>query len=352
MIPAHTEKPGDPRLIKKMPGKHLFSDLAYVVDATTRPLPRDNPDALLDIISKEWLRLYCEGALAYYRSDYKKVIQCFRKLGDGAAKLRFCPMAIAAVIAAGDYSLYLEIEAFCKDLIKADISANVTTVAEYALSVAYMGAFAPDMVPNWVKNGDFSALSATLRPEAICMKTRYLHYLKKYESVLEVARTALAFDEPELGISYPSFFLRAMCAAACCSLGRMGEAEQYLLEAMNICLPHGFIAPFVELGPLFCGLLEKLLEQYFPAYYDTVTELSERTVTNWLSFHNRFTKDNITLILSSREYQMARLAAQGVPYKKIAEQYYISLGTLNNKMQVIYQKLFISVKKDLEKYLL
>lgn len=264
-------------------------------------------------------------------------------------KLRYSSLAIAAAISTGDYPLYLEIETFCKDLIKADIGANVTAVAELTLCDAYVGAYAPGMIPDWMKDGDFTALPTQLRPDAFCKRTRYLHSEKKYESALDVARTALAFDEPELGISYPGFYLRIMCAASCCSLDRMDDAEKYLLEAMNICLPHGFIVNFAELAVLLSGLLERLLKREFPAYYDAVTGLSERIIMNWVSFHNHFTKDNITLILSVKEAELAMLVARRVPYTKIAEQYNISVGRLKNKMNEIFGKLCVSNRKELSK---
>lgn len=67
---------------------------------------------------------------------------------------------------------------------------------------------------------------------------------------------------------------------------------------MGIALPHGFITPFAELVSDFGGLMEQCLEEAFPACFDAVIEQWKRTVKNWVTFHNHFTKDNITLILS------------------------------------------------------
>ncbi len=83
------------------------------------------------MIGEGWLRHYCEGALAYLRGDYESVIVCYHKRGDNsAAKLRCCPMAIAAAIGTGDYPLFLEIESWCKSLIKAAMGADVTVLTE------------------------------------------------------------------------------------------------------------------------------------------------------------------------------------------------------------------------------
>ena len=316
LIPAAAKKPGDPRLEKKGPQqKSLSAELDHVIEMTTRPIPLGNLDAMMASAApgdhEEWFWLYVEGTLAYLRGDYEKVIRCYHDMdGRDAAKLRFSAMAIAAAISTGDYPLFLRVEAFCKSIIKADLGASWAALAEYNLAVAYSGAFAEAMIPGWLVHGDFSALPRPLRAEAICRQARYLHFLKKYESALDIASTALLFDETEHGASYTGIFLRIMCAASCCGLGRVSDAKNWLREAMRLALPHGFIVNFAELRTILGGLLEQLLEAEYPEHYDAVTGLSERIIPNWTIFHNRFTKDNITLILTPREYQMAYMATR------------------------------------------
>lgn len=353
LVPKDAEKPAGERGKKKAPEAPPFSDLPSVIEITSTPLPGGNPGEIPALAGEGWVRHYCEGALAYYRADYERVMQCCRRLGDSAAaRLRYCPMAMAAAIGTGDYAFFLELEAWCKDLIKADIGTGVTVLAEYALACAYINAFAPDMAPPWFREGDLHVLPAPLRAEAICIQARHLLFLKRYESALDVARTALFFDKPELGISYSGFYLRTMCAAACCHLGRMAEAEGYLLEAMAICLPHGFISPFVVTAPLFDGLLERLLKREAPEHYKTVSEQAGRTVSNWLLFHNRFTKDNITTILSLREYEVASLVVQGFSYARVAERHSVSVSRIKSLMETIYAKLLISDRKELAAFIL
>jgi len=339
--------------MKKQPSQNsLSSDLAKVIALSTPPFPHENPDAVLDDITDKNFRLLVVGYLAYLRGDYERVKQCHREIDNDAVKLRACPTAIAVAMSTGDYLLFQEIESYCKDIISAGTGAYVTAFAEFILAVAYANVFALNMIPSWLKDGDFSALPIPIRLEALCGRTRYLHFAQKYEPALEVARTALTLYEPESGLTHSNNFQRLMCAAACCSLGHLDNAKTYLLDVMKDCLPHGFITPFAELMPLYGGILEQLLEREYPEYYYAVTEQSKRILPNWLDFHNRFTKNNITLILSPREYQMSLLAARGIPFKTIAEQFHISFGTLNNNMQTIYQKLLINNKKELPKYIL
>lgn len=170
--------------------------------------------------------------------------------------------------------------------------------------------------------------------------------------MLAVAQTALSLSSSPQVITIYDIYLRLMCAVACHYLERPREASGYLLEAMRLALPHGFITPFAEIVTTLGGLLERCLEEKFPDYYDPALQQWQHTWKNWISFHNQFTKDNITLILSLREYHIALLVARRVPYAQIAQQYYVSVGRLKNIMLEIYDKLSISGRDELAKYVL
>ena len=170
--------------------------------------------------------------------------------------------------------------------------------------------------------------------------------------MLAVAQTALTLSAQPQGFTTTDIYLRVTCAVACYCLERDDEARRWLLEAMRICLPHGFITPFAEVVTALGGLMEQCLEREFPACRDAVLGQWKRTWKNWIAFHNRFTKDNITLMLTLREYHLALLVAQRVPYAKIARQHGISVGRLKNIMLEIYEKLYISGREELAKYIM
>lgn len=354
MIPDDAEKPVDPRREKKLPRQLLSSDLSYVIAATTVPMPGNDPDAILDTIEEERLYRQYEGELAYLRGNFAHTMRCYQKTGgDDAARLRASLMAVAAAISLGDYSAYTEIETYLKGYFAADKGRDVAAFAELALASVAVSVTAPNMVPGWLKNGDFSAIPAQMKPPyMLYLRAKYFLYVGQYEAALAVAQTALAFSLRERGITFSEIYLRLICALACHRLGRADEARRWLLEAMRVALPHGFITPFAELVSDFGGLVEQYLEQAFPEYLGTVIGQWKRTVKNWITFHNHFTKDNITLMLSLREYHLAMLVARRVPYAKIAKQYDISVGRLKNIMLEIYEKLFISGRDELAQYVL
>jgi len=353
MIPADARKPPDPRRAAKLPPESLRHDLAEVIAGSTVPMPARDPDAILEIVTERRLQLQYEGELAYLRGDFERTMRCYDETeGDDAARLRACPVAVAAAISMGDYRAYTRIDAYLKNHVEAGRGGVVASLAELALATASVSAVVPDMAPEWLKKGDLSALPPQARPDALYLRAKYFHSVGDYSAMLAVAQTALAFLSPQEGIMPHDIYLHVTCAAACHVLGRGEDARKWLLAAMRIALPHGFVTPFAEIVTAFGGLMEQCLRQEFPAYYSAVLEQWKRTWKNWMVFHNQFTKDNITLVLTLREYHIAILVARRVPYVQIAAQHCISVGRLKNIMQGVYGKLLISGRDELARYVL
>jgi hypothetical protein len=363
-IPGDAIRPGDPRFcsggdLPPVAEKSLSSDLEHINEmAVTWPnLPWEDPDALAATIPDEpyrSYRLYVEGWLAYLRGDFERTIQNYREIDNGAVKLWACHLALVAAVSTGDYPLYNELETYCKVVIAAGLGANVTAVAVFPLAAIAVDFFVPDMIPEWLKNGEFSALPTYLKGEAFSFQTHYLYFAKEYKSAFDIARAALTFFPPENGMTNMSINLRFICAMSCCALDRQDEASIYLMGLMKDCLPNGFITPFAEHLLDLGGLLERLLEREYPEYYDAVTGLTKLVIPNWRTFHKRFAKDNISLIRDPREYQMALAAARGDTDTQIAERFHLASGTVSNYLKIVYEKLQITDKpyrKELVKYL-
>lgn len=352
LIPGNAAKPLDRRHEKGLASPSLAADLANILAATTLPMPSHNPDAILNRMSEERLRFQYEAELAYLRGDFQKVLFCFQKTeGDDGARLRACPLALAAAASIGDYPFYTAIEAYLKIWLGGNKNQYVTAIAELAVATVAVSVIAPHMTPSWLKEGDLEALPPQARPDALYLRAKYFAGAGKHEAMLAVAQTALSLSSPEEGITLPGIYLRLTCASAYHYLGQDEKARLWLLQAMDIALPHGFITPFAELVTAFGGLMEQCLKKSYPQYYDAVIKQWKRTWKNWIAFHNQFTKDNITLVLTLREYHIALLVARRIPYADIARQHCISVGRLKNIMQGIYSKLMISGRDELAKYI-
>lgn len=350
MIPADARKPADPRRAGRTA---LSAELAWIVAESTKPMPPDDPDAVLSAVTPQRVRLQYEGELAYLRGDFESTLRCFAATdGDDAARLRACPVAIAAAISLGDYRAYSEMETYLKAWVQAAPGGNITSIAEQALDTAAVSAIAPDMVHDWLKRGDLDGLQLPMKVNALYLRAKYLLCDRRFDAALAVAQTALAFSLPSPGITVTDLYLRSTCAVACFHMGRADEAKRWLLNAMRIAVPHGMLTPFAEIVTALGGLVEECLNEEFPEVRNAVIAQWQKTWKNWIAFHNQFTKDNITTILTLREYHIACLAVRHVSYAQIAAQYHISVGRLKNIMLGIYRKLLISGREELSKYIL
>lgn len=360
MIPADAAKPVDARrekLEQKTPQQGLTEDLHALLAATVGPMPAGNPDGILAIAGEERVRRQYEAELAYLRGDFKLALLCYQEAQkDEAAKLRASLVAVAAAISLGDYEEYIKIETYLKSRMNNGFDRDISAIAELALASAAVSALAPNMVPGWLKQGDFSAFLPWAKPQfmqyLLYLRAKYLLCVGQYENAYTVAQTALAFSAGAQGITYADIYLRIAYALASHFLGREDEAGRILREAMGAALPHGFITPFAEPVSDFGGLIEKCLLQTYPACYDNLITQWQNTVHNWLSFHSRFTRNNVQRILTRREFYLAQMVARHIPYADIAKQYGISVGRLKNIMLEIYEKLCISGRDELAQFIL
>lgn len=352
MIPLGAEKPADLRRDKPHPCV-LSAELLGLFASTAGPLPASGPDAILETLGEDRLRLIYEAEICYQRGDFERVMACYQNVArDDAARLRISLGAIAAAISTGDYRAYTEIEGWLKRIVETTADETVRVFAELGLATAAVSVAAPNLVPEWLREGDLGALPPAVRPYALYLRSKYFLCLGQFQTMLAVAQTAQSVCAPEKGIAPYDIYLRMMCAVSCHNLERDEEARRWLLDACRIALPHDLITPFAEHVTLFGGLMEQVLAQEFPDCYERVLKQWKRTWRNWITFHNRFTKDNITLILSLREYHFALQVARRVPHAKIARQYGISVGRFRNIMREIYEKLSISGPRELKKYIL
>ncbi len=356
LIPANAEHPADKRRLNKALEKSTFdllTDLSYISASSTIPMPIHNPDAIMDIVEEDRVRLIYEAELSYLRGDFERIMTCFHKTeGDDATRLRICPITIVASISMGDYQAYTKIEEYLKQFKKTNMNSAIKATAEYSLATTAVSVLAPNMVPDWIKTGNFNLLLHETKPNAHYLRAKYFYCIGKFDIALAVAQTALTLITSDKGITNTDIYLYLTCAISCYALEQKEDAKHWLLSSMHLALPHGFITPFAELVTSLGGLIEQCLLEEFPSFYKSVMEQWERTWKNWIVFHNQFAKDNITLILSLREYHIAMLAARHVPYSKIAKQYDISIGRLKNIMLEIREKLFISNRDELEKFIL
>lgn len=306
----------------------------------------DGVDAMLQTKKNDSLRNQYLAEVAYLRGDFAQAKRfSLEALGSNATYICASMFSLFIAISTNDFELYSRIEAPLKRRDKTVDGHNVSMLADIVLAAVAVSMFAPQMVPVWLKEGDFSRLPEEAIPFAMYLRVKYLQNLADYPQMFAVVHTMFTLYKGK-GIVM-DIYLLLMCAAACIGLDNKIRAREFLQDSLMLGMTHGFITPFVENIANLNGLVEDCVKQQYPHAYDTLIAQWQGTWRNWAVFHNRFARDNVPLILTLREHRIATLAANRIPYAQIARQECVSVGRLRNIMQEIYGKLFVRNRDEL-----
>lgn len=347
LIPADAEKPTDPRRAKEK-GEITQPRYSYIC---MFPMPKGNPEAALLTIPEEYKSLF-RADLAYRRGDPKPAMDAWHNTKDDSpAKLTSAVLGITAAISAGNYTLYDEIQRFLKSRMAQTNNERDKAMLSLPGTIAALCMVAPNMTPDWVQTADFSLFPQELAPFLLYLHAMYLRNIGDKRGVLATAKAEYILCAEETSFTWLDLNNLLLCAAASYDLGDRENAKKYLLSAMNFGLPCGMVMPFADTLSVFGGLFEECIEQVYPAQKAAISDLWSYFFKNWLSFHNHFTSDNISTILTAQEYQLARLLTHGATYSEAATQMNLSVGRIKNIQLGIYGKLYISKKSQLSSFI-
>ncbi len=176
-------------------------------------------------------------------------------------------------------------------------------------------------------------------------------YLNKdYSRALGIAETALSFADDNCVI--PRIYLLIVKAVCYINLQNSERAVKNIEEAWNLASPDGIILPFVENYNLLLGVVEKHLKKNHPKDYAKIISISKKFSATWFEGHNKSNKGNMATNLTAVEYTIAMLYSRNWKAKEIAAHMELSERTIMNYITLIYDKLQINGKKDLEKHLI
>lgn len=343
LIPSNARKPDAPQQTQFKKKPEILSCFSVMWDGF---LPEPKLDIMLQTSKNAALRVQYLAEIAYLRGDFAQA-KCLavESLNNQSTYICAALFLMLEAISTNDFELYNQIEASLKKMSAAAAEPHAAVLAETVLAAAAVCMFAPAMVPDWLKEGDFSRLPVDAVPFALYLRVKYLQNLADYPQMFAVAQAMLTLSKGKSVVM--DIYLLLMCAAACVGLDKKDRAREYLKEALELGMPHGFITPFVENVATLNGLVEECVKLQYPDAYNTLLAQWQFTWKNWAVFHNRFARDNVTLLLTLREFRIATLAANRVPHAQIAKQECLSVGRVRNILQEIYGKLFVRNRDEL-----
>lgn len=344
LIPAEAEKPDDPRRAKGEARTLPYLSSFFQIG---------NPNAILEYHTEQSSRKLGEAYLAYLRCDFEPVKKFWRELPPGdETEPTAAVVAMTAAIGSGDYGLYDDVRQRMRK--RAAETEDEATLFLYALpeAVAAVSMDVQSMTPDWVKLGSFQFLPESLRDLATLLHLLHLRNHGEPYALLAAAQTAITFHSKKNSFSEMDVYFRLMAAVACNALRKRDEARRYIDEALELSVPYGMLLPLAEHTFFLGGLVEERLKELFPTTIKPLMGRAAQVSANWLQFHNIFTGQNITTILTAQEYHVARLLRRGATYEEAARQMNLSLGRVRNIVSDIYSKLHINSRSQLQNFIL
>lgn len=198
------------------------------------------------------------------------------------------------------------------------------------------------------QNGDIRLLHPSyamfniIYGRVMLINEQYTELIGSAEYFLETA----LFYPNMLGVIYTYIYL----AAANLKIHRAKEAHENLKKAMDIAMPDGLLMPFVEHADYVEPLVRELTMHgvyrneaiQILKLYEIYGSAKEKIKRMYFPNENRS--------LTSREKEIANLAAKGLTNKEIADELFISPNTVKFALKSVFSKLSISSRALLKQH--
>lgn len=371
MIPADANRPADRR--RKQENKQI-SKLAI--------LPRKNPaivfsniyhvpgtaDSVADAMTERPVAAqlfrsqiaFCRGEVAKSRQIAESLLELPR---DHDLQIGCGVILAQCAIFAGDQGLWKQAKkqiktAHCRDL--RDQYAVDFWLAAMECELRETATF-----PLWFTQGRIDVLPGDSFPPARYYYLRYL-YIVCHSAATEKgnavdAQTAMRMipyvGEPLVaqsqkeGALISEAYLRLVLAMTYHNLGNDAMAVHHLDIAIALLLPDKLYMLLVEYRRPLDFLLDERLALVSPEALAQVKKLHRQHQQGWTHLHNRERGRTFVSELTTREREVAKLAAFGLSNKEIAERLGISLNTVKQSLRIAMDKTGALRRNELSHYI-
>jgi DNA-binding CsgD family transcriptional regulator len=193
-------------------------------------------------------------------------------------------------------------------------------------------------------------LSEGVRLFAIYVQAHYLYLHNEYDKSLGMVEAAISMGAEAFPIS--AIYLHLVAVMDYMSLRRPEKAQEHLLSAWKLARPDDLIEGFGEHHGLLGGMLESVIKKDWPEDFKRIIAITYRFSDGWRKIHNPSTGNKVADNLTTTEFATAMLAARGWTNQEIGKHMNISPNTVKKYISIALQKLNISHRQDLKKYML
>ena len=210
------------------------------------------------------------------------------------------------------------------------------TVLDGCLAYFYAVLGDVDSIPQWLAEGKLDAMNL-LAPARPMYELIYSQILLAQGRYIEVAGRSEKLLELYERFPYVLciLHLHIQTAAALEALGKKQEAEAEMKKALDIALPDGIIAPFAEnyrgVKQCFTACADKEFLKKVKEMAGRIDGTREKLLCD--------TREDLFRDLSESEFRVCQLAAEGKTNREIAEEMFLTEGSVKQYFNHIYAKL-------------
>ena len=193
-------------------------------------------------------------------------------------------------------------------------------------------------------------LPSGLRAFALYVQAHALYLREDYAKSVGMVEAALAMGAEAYPI--PAIYLHLAAVMDYMRLRQLPQAHAHLLAAWTLAQPDDLIEGFGEHHGLLGGMLESTFKESRPEDLRRILDVTYRFSWGWRRIHNPDTGHDVADNLTTTEFSVAMLTAQGWTNGAIAAHMNVSPNTVKRHLAEIKKKLNVSGRNDLKKYML
>ena len=354
MIPRHAVLPSsssekDPRI--PMPRRTPFLDMTDLYSVAG-----EAEDSISMLENNYEAHSLLEAFIDYRRGEIDKVYEkarYFLKAHSGFYAILGAGILLAlCAIWRGDVFLFNDAKRhICEAPSKTDSDREIISLT---LAVVDSSVYDNKDFPDWFRHGSFEKLPRDSHPAAKVFYIKYLYmtafalasnqmqmenmsglsFMRVVPYVIEPMISQAVVDQTVL----PEAYLRLSCAVAYHNTGEKERAVEHIDKALALTMPDGLYGVLTEYVRHFDGLLEERMDLIDKSATEKVKELYKTYSVGWAKLSGAMRNRALAANLTSREREVAKLAAFGYTTKDIAAMLFISESTVKQTVLRVVQK--------------
>ena len=202
-------------------------------------------------------------------------------------------------------------------------------------------------IADWLQNADFTerCLSPAMTNIGLFVHLSFLMHQGEFARVIG---TLQAMRPADRRLSpYGDLFVCFLMAISHMALGNCSQAVAFVEQAARKALPDGLVSPFASYSRLLGNLVDEVIARDYPTLLPKFKIVRKRFSQGWFTLHEAFFSGELPADLTAREYEVAKLAAEGLRNSEIAEKLVVTESTVRSHLRAIFQKLQIDRRAKL-----